>query len=439
VDTGTAPPLYGGVASGDRKRTATESLVDIPREPRTNRRKYVYIGLTAVGLVLATIAINSLDPAAPSVDHNLVITDTVRRGTMVREVRAPGNLVPERIRYVPAVTAGRVERKLVEPGTHVQATTILLELSNPEVQLELLEAERQLSAAEQALVNLRSSLETQRLNQQGVVATVRAQYLQAKRNADAADTLVQQGLMAQSEAQGAKEQAEEMATRLDVERQRLKIYSESMQPQLDVQEGQVRRLRDIVQFQRQRIASMRVPAGMDGVLQDLPLEEGQWVLPGQTLARVVNPERLKAVLRVPQTQASDVALRQTVLVDTRRDTIPGHVIRIDPSVQGGAVAVDVALDAPLPQGARPDLAVDGTIEIERLTDVLYVGRPAYGQPEGTVGLFKLTGGGDAQRVRVRLGRASVNTIQVMDGLAQGDVVILSDMSQWDQYEKIRIR
>jgi HlyD family secretion protein len=413
--------------------------VDIPREPRSNRKKYVYVGLGVVGVVAATVAIGSLGPAAPSVDHNLVITDTVRRGTMVREVRAPGNLVPERIRFVPAVTAGRVERKLVEPGTQVTASTVLLELSNPEVQLELLEAERQLSAAEQALVNLRSSLETQRLNQEGVVATVRAQYLQAKRNADAADTLVQQGLIAQAEAQGAKEQAEEMATRLDVERQRLKIYTESMQPQIDVQEGQVRRLRDIVQFQRQRIASMRVPAGMDGVLQDLPLEEGQWVLPGQTLARVVNPERLKAVLRVPQTQASDVALRQTVMIDTRRDTIPGHVIRLDPSVQAGAVAVDVALDALLPPGARVDLAVDGTIEIERLADVLYVGRPAYGQPESTVGLFKLIGGGNAQRVRVRLGRASVNTIQVIDGLAQGDVVVLSDMSQWDQYERVRIR
>jgi len=413
--------------------------VDIPREKRTNRRKYVYITLAAVGLVLGTVAISSLDPAVPSVDRNLVITDSVRRGTMVREVRAPGNLVPERIRYVPAVTAGRVERKLVEPGMPVQATTVLLELSNPEVQLELLEAERQLSAAEQALVNLRSSLETQRLMQQGVVATVRMEYLRAKRNAAAADTLVQQELMAQAEAQGAKEQAEEMETRLSVEQERLKIYTESMQPQIDVQEGQVRRLRDIVQFQRQRIASMRVPAGMDGVLQDLPLEEGQWVLPGQTLARVVNPDRLKAVLRVPQTQAGDVALQQTVLVDTRRDTIPGHVIRIDPSVQSGAVLVDVALDAPLPQGARPDLAVDGTIEIERLEDVLYVGRPAYGQPESTAGLFKLVGGGYAERVRVRLGRSSVNTIQVIDGLQQGDVVILSDMPQWEQYERVRIR
>jgi len=425
--------------AGTRGTTNTELHVDIPREKRTNRRKYVYIALGAAAIVLGTLAIGSLDPAVPSVDRNVVITDTVRRGTMVREVRAPGNLVPERIRYVPAVTAGRVERKLVEPGTPVQATTVLLELSNPEVQLELLEAERQLSAAEQALVSLRSSLQTQRLNQEGVVATVRAQYLRAKRNAAAADTLVQQELMAPAEAQSAKEEADEMATRLSVEQERLRIYTESVQPQLDVQEGQVRRLRDIVQFQRERIASMRVPAGMDGVLQDLPLEEGQWVLPGQTLARVVNPERLKAVLRVPQTQASDVSLQQTVMVDTRRDTIPGHVIRIDPSVQSGAVAVDVALDAPLPQGARPDLAIDGTIEIERLVDVLYVGRPAYGQPESTAGLFKLVGDGYAQRVRVRLGRASVNTIQVLDGLQEGDVVILTDMPQWEQYERVRIR
>lgn len=415
--------------------------MDIPREPPNKRKKtIIYGGVTLAVVALVTFAVAGLDPAAPAVERSLVVIDTVERGTMLRQVRAPGNLVPERIRFVPAVTAGRVERKLIEPGTRVTAGTILLEMSNPEVQLELLEAQRQLSAAEQQLVSLRTSLETQRLNQAGVVATVTAQAAEAKRNADAAAELVRRGLMSESEAATTRERAEEMAARLGIERDRLRLLTETIQPQLDVQEGQVGRLRAIVVFQEDRIASMRVKAGMDGVLQDMALEEGQWVLSGQTLARVVDPSRLKAELRVPQVQARDVTLGQQVLIDTRTDTIPGHVIRIDPSVEAGAVTIDVALDAELPQGARPDLAVDGTIEIERLSDVLHVGRPAYGQAESTVGLFKvIEGGSAAERVQVRLGRGSVNTIQVLEGLAQGEVVILSDMSQWDRYDRVRIR
>lgn len=414
--------------------------MDIPREPRKNRRGLVYGGVATAVVVVLGFLINGLEPAAPSVQRSIVVLDTVARGTMVRQVRAPGNLVPERIRFVPAVTAGRVERKLVEPGTPVEATTVLLVLSNPEVQLELLEAQRQLSAAQQQLVSLRTSLETQRLNQAGVVATVRAQAAEAERNAAAAAELVENGLMSAAEAATARERHEELTTRLELEQERLRLLTESMGPQMEVQEGQVNRLSAIVTFHEDRIASMRVRAGMAGVLQDMALEEGQWVLPGQTLARVVNPERLKAVLRVPQVQARDVALGQQVLVDTRTDTIPGHVLRIDPAVEASAVAVDVALDGELPQGARPDLAVDGTIEIERLVDVLYVGRPAYGQSESTVGLFRLTeDGSHAERVQVRLGRGSVNTIQVVQGLNVGDVVVLSDMSQWDRYERVRIR
>jgi multidrug resistance efflux pump len=414
--------------------------MDIPREPR-KKRKGLIIGAGVVGVVVVlTFMLSRLEAAAPSVQRSFVVLDTVERGTMVREVRAPGNLVPERIRFVPAVTAGRVERKLVEPGTHVEATTVLLELSNPEVQLELLEAQRQLSAAQQQLVSLRTTLETQRLNQAGVVATLKAQSAEADRNAVAAAELVESGLMSSSEAATARERAEELTTRLELERERLRLLTESIEPQLEVQESQVTRLTNIVEFQKDRIESMNVPAGMSGVLQDMSLEEGQWVLPGQTLARVVNPERLKAVLRVPQVQARDVALGQSVEVDTRTDTIPGHVLRIDPAVENGAVSVDVALDAELPPGARPDLAVNGTIEIERLVDVLYVGRPSYGQAESTVGLFRLVeDGSHAERVRVQLGRASVNTIQVIGGLNEGDVVAVSDMSQWDRYERVRIR
>ncbi len=413
--------------------------MDIPREPPKKRKRYIYGGIVVVAVVVATVALGRLEPAAPSVDRGLVFTDTVRRGTLLREVRAPGTLEPEEIRWVPAVTAGRVERRLVQPGTRVEATTVLLELSNPDVQLELLEAERQLSAAQAQLVSLRTSLETQRLNQAGVVASVRAQQLEAQRQAEASQELAARGLEAEGVAARVREAAEEYSARLEIERERLRIYTESIGPQLEVQEEQVTRLTSIVEFQRRRIASMRVTAGTDGVLQDMQVEEGQWVLAGSVLARVVKPERLKAVLRVPQVQARDIVLGQRVAVDTRRDTIPGHVMRIDPAVQNSAVEVDVGLDGELPLGARPDLAVDGTIEIERLDDVMYVGRPRYAQPSSTIGLFKMVGGGYAERVSVDIGRTSVSAVEIVEGLAVGDVVILSDMAQWDRYQRVRIR
>jgi multidrug efflux pump subunit AcrA (membrane-fusion protein) len=383
---------------------------------------------TAVAFV--AIAVFGIQPAAPSVDRSTVFVDVVQRGTMLRQVRGPGTLVPEQIRWVPAVTAGRVERRYLDPGTRVEPATVLLELSNPDVQLELLEAERQLSAAQAQLVTLRTTLETQRLNQEGVVASTRAQYLEAKRNADAADELVQRNLMAASEAQSAKERAEEMATRLDIERQRLEIQAGAIGEQLAVQDSQVTRLRNIVRFHRERIASMRVVAGTPGVLQEIAVEEGQWVLSGQT----------KAVVRIPEVQARDVTVGLRALIDTRTDTIPGRVIRIDPAVQSGAVNVDVALDGELPPGARPDLSVDGMIEIERLENVLYVGRPVFGQSGSTVGLFRVSADGDhAERVRVRLGRGSVNSIEILEGLVEGDQVILSDMSQWDDEDLVRLR
>lgn len=414
--------------------------MDIPREPKKKRKKYVYGGVALATVVFVTVALGNLKPAAPSVDRATVYMDSVRRGTMVRQVRGPGTLVPEQIRWVPAITAGRVERKFVDPGAEVEPGTVLLELSNPEVQLELLEAERQLSVVQAELVNLRTTLETQRLNQEGVVATTRAQYLETKRNAEAGVELAAKGLIAEAELATLRERADEFRIRLDIEKQRLQTVTQAVGPQLEVQESQVARLKNIVQFQRRRVGSMRVAAGTRGVLQDMALEEGQWVLPGQTLARVVQPERLKAVLRIPETQARDVVLGQKVLVDTRTDTILGRVVRIDPAVQNGAVAVDVRLTDSLPPGARPDLSVDGTIEIDRLEDALYVGRPAYGQAFSTVGLFRLTEGGNhAERVSVRLGRSSVNTIEIVEGLQVGDVVVLSDMSQWDAYDRVRLR
>jgi len=416
--------------------------LDIAREPPPKRKKYLPAGIALAAIVLTTFGLSRLKPAAPAVDGATIWMDTVEQGLMLIRVSGPGNLVPEQIRWIPAEVQGRVERKLVQPGTDVTASTILVELSNPDVQLELLESERQLSAAQQELVMLRSNLQTQRLNQESLIAQLRSQDLEAKRNVEDLEELARkgEGYVSDSELQTARERADEFDVRMGLETQRLEILKESEEPQLRVQQDQIERLTGIVEFQKQRIASMQVRAGIDGVLQEMDLEEGQWVMNGQTLARVVVPERLKAELRIPQTQATNVALGQDALVDTRTDTIPGKVVRIDPAAQGGVVVVDVALPEQLPRSARPGLAVEGIIEIERLEDVLFVGRPAYGQAHNTVGLFKLVDGGShAERVNVRLGRSSVNYIEIVEGLHVGDVVILTDMSQWDAYDRVRIR
>ena len=416
--------------------------MDIAREPPPKRKKYLPAGIALAAIVLTTFGLSRLKPAAPAVDGATIWMDTVEQGLMLIRVSGPGNLVPEQIRWIPAEVQGRVERKLVQPGTDVTASTILVELSNPDVQLELLESERQLSAAQQELVMLRSNLQTQRLNQESLIAQLRSQDLEAKRNVEDLEELARkgEGYVSDSELQTARERADEFDVRMGLETQRLEILKESEEPQLRVQQDQIERLTGIVEFQKQRIASMQVRAGIDGVLQEMDLEEGQWVMNGQTLARVVVPERLKAELRIPQTQATNVALGQDALVDTRTDTIPGKVVRIDPAAQGGVVVVDVALPEQLPRSARPGLAVEGIIEIERLEDVLFVGRPAYGQAHNTVGLFKLVDGGShAERVNVRLGRSSVNYIEIVEGLHVGDVVILTDMSQWDAYDRVRIR
>ena len=413
--------------------------MDIPREPPKKLKRYRFWLLGAGALVVGTVGIGRLGPAAPSVQSSTVFRGTVERGTMLRQVRGPGTLVPEQIRWVPAIVAGRIERKFILPGTRVDSGTVLLEMSNPEVQLELLSAEQQLAAAQAQLVTLRTTIETQDLDQKASVAAMRALYLEAARFAAAADTLEPLNLISSFEAQTARDRVVDFKTRLDLAEERLVVLRSRVDEQIAVQELQVRRLGSIVRFQQDRIASMHVVAGTHGVLQDMDLEEGQWVTPGQVLARVVQPERLKAVLRIPQVQARDVAIGQLVMVDTRTDTIPGRVIRIDPSVQNGAVNIDVALEGELPLGARPDLNVDGVVEIERLVDVLYMGRPAFGQSHSTVGLFKMVEGNFAERVSVRLGRASVNTIEIIEGLLEGDVVIISDMSDWDTYDRVRIK
>ncbi len=414
--------------------------MDIARAPVKRGRKRIMYGAAALAAVVATtLGLRGLKPAAPEVDRAAVWIDSVQRGPLVIEVRGPGTLVPERVRYISAVTAGRVERRLAEPGQEVKPETVLLELSNPDVQLEALESERQLTVAQADRVNLKADLENQRLNQEATVAAARAAFLDAERNAEASQELVEKELISTMEASRAKDRVEEMATRFKVEEQRLAVMVGAADSQLVLQQAQVGRLRDVTDFQRSRIRSMEVKAGANGILQELPLEVGQWAQSGATLARLVEPGKLKAVLRIPETQAKDVALGQPATIDTRNGLVKGKVMRIDPAVQNGTVTVDVSLEGELPRGARPDLSVDGTIEVERLDDVLHTGRPAYGQANSAVGLFKLVvDGTEAMRVNVRLGRTSVNTVEILGGLQEGEKVIISDMSRWDGYDRVRV-
>lgn len=419
--------------------------MDIPRERVPDRRRYIYGAIGLVAILAAVIGVASLKPAAPSVDRSSVVIDSVRRGDMVIDVRGPGSLVPEQIRWVSAVTAGRVDRIDVRPGATVSDTTTLLELSNPDVQLEALSAEQQLSGAEAALVTLRITLSTQKLAQQGVVASTTSEYNDAMRNANAFTELekkgfLSKGLLAPMDVSKARDKAVELKSRMAIEQQRLDVMTQSVGQQLALQKAQVDKLRAIAQFQQGRIASMRVRAGAAGQLQELSLEPGQYVLPGTILAKVAQPGRLKAVLHIPETQAKDIQIGQVASIDTRNGIIPGHVMRIDPGAQNGTVAVDVALDGALPKGARPDLSVDGTIELDRLRNVLYVGRPAYGEPESVVGLFRIARDGkEAQRVSVKLGKASVNMVEVLQGLNAGDRIITSDMSGSDTQSRVRLQ
>jgi HlyD family secretion protein len=414
--------------------------VDIPRTaPNRKRRRVLYAVGGVAAIAIVTVALSRLKPAAPSVELSTVVIDSVRRGPMVRDVRGPGTLAPESPRFISAVTSGRVDRVYLRPGAKVEPHTVLLEMSNPDVELQSLSADQQVSAAEAALVTLRTSLETQRLAQEAAVAQTQADYRDAERTAVADDSLAQRNLIARYELTRAHDQVEQLRTRLSLARRQLEVIAGSVDSQITLQQAQIQRLRAISEFQRNRVASMRVTAGAAGVLQDLSLEVGQWVQAGQQLAEVVEPGHLKAVLRIPETQAAEVAIGQTASVDTRNGIVEGHVSRMDPSAQNGTVAVDVLFDGPLPQGARPDLSVEGTVVIERLENVLYVGRPAYGQSNSTVGLFKLVDGGHyAVRVNVQLGRASVNSIEVLGGLKQGDQVILSDMSRYDAVDRVKL-
>lgn len=414
--------------------------MDVKRAPQKKTKRNVLIALGIAAVVAVSVALANLDPRAQGVARAELWIDSVVRGTMVRQVRAPGTLVPEQMRYVAAVTAGRVEARPLRPGSPVTRSTVILELSNPEVQLQALDAQRQLTQAEQDYVTLRTSLESNRLNQAGVVAQLKAQRANAQREAGVMQGLDAKGLSSKNEVERAREAATELDARVQFEQQRLDLMSAALSEQLEKAQANVERLRAIARFQADRVASMRVLAGEDGVLQSLNWELGQWVNPGQELARVAQPGKLKAVLRVPETQVKDVVLGQKASIDTRNGLIDGRVMRVDPISQNGTVTVEVALEGELPKGARADLSVDGVIELERLESVLYVARPAYGQPESTVGLFKVSADGKtAERISVKLGRASVSTIEVQQGLQPGDSVIVSDMSRFDNVQKVRIQ
>jgi len=414
--------------------------MDIARAPRSKRRRYVAGAVLAVVITLATVGVSKLKPAEPSVERMTLVIDSVRRGDMVREVRGPGTLVPEQIRWISAVTSARVERIVAQPGQPVSPNTVLLEMSNPDVQIEALEAEQALSQAQSRYAELRVQLEGSRLSEEGTVATIRTQNVNATQQRVAADTLFAQKLISRFEYNNALANAEEVGTRLRVEQQRLDLITQNVQQQLDAQRHQIERLGAIAAFQRNRVQTLVVRAGEEGVLQELPVQPGQWVNAGATIGKVVQPGKLKAVLRIGETLAKDVGVGQPALVDTRNGVVKGHVSRMDLASQGGTVTIDVSFDAPLPPGARPDLNIDGTIQMERLKNIVYTGRPTVAQENGVIGLFRLDpDGGGASKVQVKLGRVSANTVEIVQGLVPGDRVILSDVSLPDNTERIRIR
>jgi HlyD family secretion protein len=405
------------------------------------RRQIIYIAVGIVLLALVTMGLSRLKPAAPTVERSTVWVDTVKRGSVLRQVRGLGTLVPMEgsIQFLPAVTEGRVDKILELPGAQVKADTILLEMSNPQLTQEALDAQWKLRASEADYKNLEVALASQVLAQKSLSAQAQSEYSQAKMQADIDSELAKLGVISQLAMKVSNQKSEQLSTQSDIEKQRLVNSSEVLKAQLQAKQAEVEEFRALAQLKQSQLDRLRVRAGIDGVLQEQTLKIGQFVTPGTTLAKVVQPQRLKAELKIAETQAKDIQIGQPASVDTHNGVIPGHVVRIDPSVVNGTVTVDVTLDAKLPQGARPDLSVDGTIDLEKMDNVLYVGRPAFGQEQSTVGMFKLeTDGNNAVRAQVKLGRSSVNTVEILQGLKEGDQVILSDMSRWDSYDRVRL-
>jgi multidrug efflux pump subunit AcrA (membrane-fusion protein) len=406
------------------------------------RRRQIVMSIVGVGVVAAmAVAVSRLKPAAPSVERGTVWTDMVKRGPMVRQVRGPGSLVPvqEAVRQIPAETEATVVRILMLPGTQVKTDTILVELSNPQVEQAALDAQLQQKAAEAEYQSLKVKLESDLMNQKAGAATVTADYRQAQLQADTDKALYDLGVISGLAYKASKGKSDELTTRNDLEMQRLAIGQKAIESQLAEQQAKVDQMRALAGLKQKQLDALKVRAGIDGVLVDLPLQVGQHLQPGAMLAKVVQPNHLMAELKIAETQARDVQYGEPALVDTHNGTVNGTVTRVDPAVQNGTVTVDVKLTGDLPKGARPDLSVDGTIDLERLDNVLYVGRPAFGQENSTISLFKLDADGkEAVRVPVKVGKESVNSIQIFEGLHEGDTVILSDMSRWDKTDRIRL-
>jgi HlyD family secretion protein len=418
--------------------------MDIKRPPKSKLKKkirtavMIVVGIAALGGI--TYGLTKLKPAAPTLDPSTAVIDTVKRGEMVRDVRGNGTLVPEVTRWVPAPAEGRVESIPVQAGVEVTPDTVIAELSNPQMEQQATDAEFQVKAAEADEENLRVRLESDTMTQRAAIATINSQYSQAKLQLDADEVLAKQGLVADLVLKISRVAVQDLANRVKVEQDRLAVSSKSTKAQLNAAASRLQQLRAMAQLRREQAAALKVRAGTAGVLQQVSVQVGQQVTPGLNIARVADPASLKAVLRVAETQIKDVRIGQPVLVDTRNGVIQGTVSRIDPAAREGTFEVDASLVGPLPPSARPDLSVDGTIELERLTDVLKVGRPAFGQANQTIGMFVLTpDGSEAVRTTVRLGRNSVSTIEIVDGLKEGDKVIISDTSALDSYNRIRIQ
>ncbi len=416
--------------------------MDIARPDLTKakQKKRLTYGFGAVLVLIGiTFALARLKPAAPTVERNLVWIDTVKKGQMLRQVRGLGTLVPEEIRWIAARTQGRVDKIILRPGALVTPDSLILMLANPDVEQRAADADSQLRAAEAELANLRVTVQSGVLQAESLAASARADYEQTKLSSAVNEQLYKDGLVSKLDLDLSNVRAEQAATRHTIEQKRFQFAKDTIEPQLAVKQAEVDRYRSNARLRRDELDALAVRAGMNGVLQLLPVEVGSQINPGQNLARVADPARLKAEIRVAETQAKDIQIGQLATVDTRNGVVEGKVGRIDPSVQNGTVTVDVLIPGDLPKGARPDLSVDGTIELERLTEVVFVGRPAFGQERSTVGIFKIDPEGRyATRIPVKLGRSSVNTIEIVDGLRPGDRVILSDMSQWDTNDRIKL-
>ena len=418
-------------------------MVDIARPASVKRqkkiRRAIYAGVGLLAIVLITVGVSRLKPAAPGVDRATVWIDTVKRGDMTRQVRGSGTLIPEDIRWIAATTQGRVERIVLRPGAIVKPDTVILELSNPDLLQAVMEAKLAWASAQANYANRKAELESQLLNQESGVANVEAQYKNATLTLQADEQLFKDGLVSELQLKRSRAANDELKNRLLIEQKRMEIARAMNQSQLAPQAAEVDQRKAAYELRVRQLEDLKVKAGMDGVLQVVPVERGAQVSPGTNLCRVANPTNLKAELRIAETQTKDITIGQVAEVDTRNGVVQGRVSRIDPAATNGTVGVDIILEGALPPGARPDLSVDGTIRLEQLTNIIHVGRPAFGQEESTISLFKLQPNGEAVRTTIKLGRSSVNTIEIKEGLQPGDQVILSDMSSYDQFDRIRIQ